>query len=109
MKQYIFGEIVLLSFPLVNYSAIKKRPALVIFDAGDDDFLAARITTQISRDKYDYEINNWKESGLLKPSIIRLDKIATLEKSLIIKKLGKLDKSEKKEAKLIFKMICESL
>ena len=85
MKQYNFGDIVLLSFPLTNYNDVKKRPALVFFDLGDDDFLVARITTQISKGKYDYEISNWRESGLLRPSYVRLDKIATLDKSLIFK------------------------
>jgi mRNA interferase MazF len=109
MKKYSFGNIVLLSFPLANYTGNKKRPALVILDTGDDDFLAARITTQLSRGKHDYEISNWKESGLLKPSVIRLDKIATIEKSLIFKKLGNLKEIEILEVKRIFKMICESI
>ena len=109
MKKYEFGEIVLLSFPMANYFDIKKRPALVILDTGDEDFLAARITTLISRGKYDYEIAKWRESGLLRPSVIRLDKIATLEKSLVLKKLGALDKTENIEAKKIIRMICESI
>ena len=104
-----FRWFVLLSFPFTNYNENKKRPALVIFDSGDDDLLVARITTQISRDKFDYEISNWENSGLLRPSVIRLDKIATIEKSLILKTLGNLNDSEKSEAKKIFKIICESI
>jgi len=109
VKEYNFGDIILLSFPLADYTENKKRPALVIFDPGDDDLLVARITTKMSKNEYDYEISGWKKSGLLRPSVIRLDKIATIEKSLIFKNLGKLSNSEKPAAKKIFKNICENI
>ena len=37
MNQYKFGDVVLLSFPLTNYNDVKKRPAMVFFDSGDDE------------------------------------------------------------------------
>jgi len=35
-------------------------------------------------------INEWSQAGLLKPSIVRLDKIITAERSVFLKKLGVL-------------------
>jgi len=41
MMIYSFGEIVLISFPYLDTT--KQRPALVILDTGDDDFILAPI------------------------------------------------------------------
>jgi len=101
------GILFFLHFPFTNQAEIKKRPALVILDSEDDDLIVARITSQITREKFEYEIISWKNSGLLLPSVIKLNKIATIEKSLILKKLRKLNNSEMLEAKKNFKMICE--
>ena len=37
MRNYQSGEIVLLLFPFADTKEVKKRPALVILDAGDED------------------------------------------------------------------------
>jgi len=42
------GAVVLIHFPFTDGSSAKKRPALVLLDAGDNDLLLARITTQFS-------------------------------------------------------------
>ncbi|MEK7989761.1 MAG: hypothetical protein VSS52_002045 [Thiotrichaceae bacterium] len=44
MMIYSFGEIVLISFPYLDTT--KQRPALVILDTGDDDFILAPIASQ---------------------------------------------------------------
>jgi mRNA interferase MazF len=35
-------------------------------------------------------INEWSQAGLLKPSIVRLDKLITAERSVFLRKLGVL-------------------
>ncbi len=87
MIKYKFGDIVLLSFPFTGLQSVKKRPALILFDTGDNDAVVCRITSQIFDSIYDIEINDWQFSGLLSPSCIRLHKIATIEKYLIDRKL----------------------
>jgi mRNA interferase MazF len=57
-------------------------------DTGDNDLIVCRITRRIYTTAYDVNVSNWKSSGLLLPSIIRVHKIATLDKILIDKKLG---------------------
>ena len=52
MQNYRFGEIVLLKFPFVELQEAKRRPALVLLDAGDADILAARITSQDVNTEY---------------------------------------------------------
>jgi mRNA interferase MazF len=57
------------------------------------------ITSQIDGLKLKGDIlpRDWKQSGLLHPSIIRLTKIATLDSELIEKKLGTLSAGDSKE------------
>ena len=71
--------------------AKEKRPAFVLLDTNDGDVILCRITSQASETKYDINISNWKNYGLLLPSCIRIHKIATMDKELIERKLGKLD------------------
>ena len=94
MATYSPGEIVLLEFPLADASATRRRPAIVLLDTGDSDFVAARVTSQSARDSFDVELNDWRESGLLLPSVVRVHKVATLEKQLVERKLGILSNSD---------------
>lgn len=88
MKIYDPSEIVLLTFPFSNPLERKRRPALVLFDANDDDLIVARITSQITKTEFDVEILEWQKAGLLVPSVARIHKLATLEKNLVERKLG---------------------
>ncbi len=94
MTTYSFGDVILIEFPHTNLQTISKRPAIILYDSGDKDVLAARITTQEHKTKTDHKIIKWKECGLLTESYIRLGKQATIEKRYIIRKLGALDHSE---------------
>ncbi len=84
------GEIILVQFPKTDNDSSIKRPAVVLLDTGDEDVVLARITTHPVRGKGDLAVEDWKECGLLAESTIRLSKIATLSKTLINRKLGKL-------------------
>ncbi len=87
-------DIVLVPFPFTDLSNSKKRPGLVIspdkYNKGSD-ILILFITSKIDREKNlgDYLIEEWEESGLPKPSMIRM-KFATIDKSIVIKKIGML-------------------
>lgn len=87
---YQFGEIVLLAFPFTDSAAVKKRPALVLLDTGDGDVLVARLTTQSFPSLYEIALTDWNTAGLLAPSFAKINKLATLETSLVERKLGKL-------------------
>lgn len=88
MRNYNLGDIIFLSFPFVDTAEVKRRPALVLLDTGDDDIIVARITSQMFQTLFDVEIIEWHQAGLLVPSVVRLHKIATLKKQLIDRKLG---------------------
>jgi len=62
----------------------------VLLDTGDQDAVVARVTSQAIRSAYDVEVREWREAGLMLPSVIRVDKVATLEKRLVERRLGAL-------------------
>lgn len=100
-----FGDIVLLMYPFTNSNSFKKRPALIINDFNDDDIIVCRITSQIYKTQNDIYIEDWESVGLKLPSVIRVHKLATLEKALIERIIGQIDNPTKvKVRELIAKL-----
>ena len=100
-----FGDIVLIGFPHTDLLGVSKRPALVLYDSGDQDVLVARVTTQEYRTDADYKILHWGKGGLLAESYARLGKQATIEKRYIIRQLGTLEAEEIEKLKSILRKI----
>ena len=69
---YQFGEVVLLEYPYTDLVGVKLRPAVVLKDTNDSDFIIVRATSQSRQTEYDIKIEDWQSAGLLKPSIIPL-------------------------------------
>lgn len=100
-------DIVLLPFPFTNLKAKKKRPALIIspkiYNSGPD-ILVMYVTSNLSAPNRDgdYELIEWEQAGLPKPSMTRM-KFATIDKNLVVKKIAALRKVDiiqlKKEIK----------
>ncbi len=90
MTRYEFGEILLIGFPQTGSAVRKKCPALVILDVGDDDVVLAPITSRRRSAAGDCQLAKWSPAGLLRPSWVRLAKIACLEKRGTVRRLGKL-------------------
>jgi mRNA interferase MazF len=94
MTTYNFGDVVLIGFPHTDLQGVSKRPAIVLYDSGDQDVLVARVTTQEYRTEADYKIQEWRKCGLLGESYVRLGKQATIEKRFIIRRLGAIESKE---------------
>jgi mRNA interferase MazF len=89
------SEIVLLPFPFTDLSATKRRPVLVL-KAGNaqGDFLAVQITSQLGyRPAVRLIAEDFELGGLPKESMVRPDKVFTLNKALIVRRVGKLTPS----------------
>ncbi len=88
------GDIVLLPFPFTDLSGSKRRPAVVLY-TDSLDIVVCFISTQLHRkDKFDLELGKSKLNGLKKVSILKLAKIATIDKKLVLGKLGELTTDE---------------
>ena len=84
------GEVVLIRIDFHQTSGGKLRPALVLLDSGDDDFVAAPITSRLRTSDYDVSINKWREAGLNIASTIRVHKLTVLPKNEVVRRLGEL-------------------
>jgi mRNA interferase MazF len=97
------GDIVLTAFPYAGGAQSKVRPALVLLDMGDADLLVARVTTQPHGTPYDVTLTGWRQAGLRAPSVVRLHKIATLEKTLIVQTLGRIGHGDRPKISAILR------
>ncbi len=72
---------------------------MVLLGTGDNDFVAAPITSQARDSEFDLSIAEWRAAGLNVASSIRIHKLTVLAKSDIVRQLGTL--SEKDRASLV--------
>ena len=88
------GTVVLLPFPFTDFSGNKIRPCLVLYEQkGGEDCIVACISSQKQARLYawDVRVNATSANGLKVDSIIKMDKIATLEKKIVLGELGTLE------------------
>jgi mRNA interferase MazF len=101
MTTYRKWDIVLVRFPFTDLTTAKKRPVLVVspnaYNQLGQDLVVAFITsrTDITARYGDHPIQSWKQSGLPKPSLLRM-KFATIDGAIIEKKIGRLVAAERK-------------
>ncbi|MDC1205284.1 type II toxin-antitoxin system PemK/MazF family toxin [Candidatus Pacebacteria bacterium] len=104
MTPYDQGDIILVPFPFTDLNQVKKRPALVIsksdFNDHREDVIAVGVTSDArylagteKDDEFRLIEENLSNSGLPQPSTVKLSKIVTLKKSLILKKFGTLSRT----------------
>lgn len=99
------GAIVLIPFPFTDLSANKVRPALIISKNRNrnDDIVVVFISSIVKGRIFNTDVKikkdhkNFKKTGLKTDSMIKVDKIATLNKKIIIGELGVLNKQILKE------------
>ena len=106
MTTYRKGDVLLVAFPFVDEGQNKRRPAMVVADTGDQDVLLARVTTQKSRDKFDLVLTDWRAAGLLAASVVRLHKLATINKSLVQRQLGRLADVDRNQVAPLLDALC---
>ena len=101
----IKGDIILIPFPFTDLTGNKLRPAVVLIET-DNDLTVSFITTQLKwRDVNDIELLPSNDNGIKKDSLIRLSKIATVDRSLAIGKLGELQKGQLTELNIKLKKL----
>jgi mRNA interferase MazF len=96
------GKFVLLPFPFTDLTKAKLRPALIIFESTKDvivSFISSKIPDTILDTEILLTVNNkdFQLSGLKVDSVIKLDKIATILKDLIIGEIGEVGNDLRKE------------
>jgi mRNA interferase MazF len=88
------GEILLVSLVFSSQAGNKRRPVVVVYDSVDADLLVAPITSQAARTSFDVTVTQWQRAGLRLPSVVRVDKLATIETTTIVRQLGSMTPSD---------------
>lgn len=88
------GDLVLITFPFTDLSGSKLRPAVVLSE-NNDDITVSFITSQLNwRENTDLFLKPNSQNNLKKESLLRVSKIATLDRDLAKGLLGSLTSDE---------------
>jgi mRNA interferase MazF len=99
------GDIVLVPFPFSDLSGSKFRPSLILIET-EKDVTVAFITTQIQwKEPTDLLLKPTNNNGLKKESLIRLSKLATIDKDIVVGLLGSLSNEEMTELNTNLKIL----
>jgi len=101
---YEKGRIILIPFPFTDLSSSKVRPAVIVsgFLQGDDiivSFISSLKVKGLQKTDLAIKKNDkgFSQTGLKTDSIIKVGKIATLDKKTILGEIGELDSSARKK------------
>lgn len=93
-------DIVLVPIPFTDLSSKERRPVVIIsnneYNERTEDIVVVAMTSNLQQQsEYSFVVTNDDvEAGhLLKPSCIRVDKIYTLSKSIVVKTFGKINQT----------------
>ena len=108
MEGFVDGEVVVLEFPFSNLIKSKRRPVLIIKIPNGDDMIVCQITGKSYEKSVEIPIKkeDFQKGNLKVESYLRIDKIFSVEKSMIKYKIGSL--KQEKFNKIIDK-ICSFL
>ena len=86
------GQVVLVPFPFSDLSRTKMRPAVVLADAGRDDWILCQVTSNPYGDEQAITVSEKDfQSGVLRvTSYARPGKLFTANASLIVESVGEL-------------------
>jgi mRNA interferase MazF len=111
MTNFCKYDVIVVKFPFASSLKYKARPAVVVssdvYNENKRETLLILAISSIADIKLDFELElqNWKESGLLKQSVFK-SSVATIEKDFVITKLGVLSDSDKNRLDKLIKIIC---
>ncbi len=96
MEGFVKGDVVILEFPFSNLIKAKRRPSLIIKVPKGDDLIACQITGNSYEKSVEVPIKkeDFNKGNLKIESYLRLDKIFSVEKTLIKYKIGSLKKEK---------------
>ena len=101
------GAIVLTPFPFTDLSGHKVRPALILVTSKKGEDCIVAFVSSIARKPLAFDViaPMSDSNGLKADSLIRVDKIATLEKKIFVGTIGMLEPKIMKEVDTKFKTL----
>lgn len=108
MGKFVAGDVVVIPFPFTDFSAEKKRPALVIAERDFDDYILCQIT---SRPWHEPAVEiadaDFEQGGLEKPSYARPDRVFTVHESVIDRRAGTISPEKLEEVRAVLRKILQ--
>ncbi|MDP2926319.1 MAG: type II toxin-antitoxin system PemK/MazF family toxin [Nanoarchaeota archaeon] len=92
MEGFVKGDILVIEFPYSDLKNAKRRPVLILKVPKGGDVIVAQITGLSYEKSVEIPLKDedFRHGRLKRDSYVRIDKIASIEKSLIKYKLGSL-------------------
>ena len=103
------GDVLLVPVLFSDGRGYKKRPVVILYDNGDADLLVAPVTSQLARSPRDVPVVNWQQAGLRLPSIVRAEKLATVDKSTVVRKIGHLMPIDWENVKAVLRQVLSDI
>ncbi|MBK3736792.1 type II toxin-antitoxin system PemK/MazF family toxin [Azospirillum brasilense] len=98
-----FGDVLLARFPYTDLTGDKRRPVLVLSANNDgEDIVVCTITSRPHTGPYDIPVAPTADNGLKSLSRVQFDKVATLERSIVAGRLGRLPEVFMNDHKSLF-------
>lgn len=96
MERFVKGDVIVLPFPFTDLSSAKRRPAVILSDLRGDDFIMLQITSKNVKDSYAVSLlsSDFVTGSLKTDSNVRPNKIFTLNRQLILYKIGHLSEEK---------------
>lgn len=90
MGKFIVGDIVIIPFPYTDLSNYKKRPALIIKDLDNQDYLLVMITSKNYDTKHSYKIakEDFINGKLPVESWVRFNRLFEANENIILNKVA---------------------
>lgn len=104
------GDIVLVSFPFTDLSAEKVRPVVVMSVKNDRDVTVSFISSLPVGQPAESDFvlmdthQDFPMTGLKKSSVFKMNKVLTLERSKVLRRLGRISPAVQKELDNKFKI-----
>jgi mRNA interferase MazF len=92
------GDVVLVRFPFLDGTGVKRRPAVVVsstqFHRARQEVILAAVTSNVRRQLLgDHLVKDWKRAGLLFPSVVT-GILRTVKQTMVERRLGALPEGD---------------
>jgi mRNA interferase MazF len=91
------GDIVLVPVPFTDLSSYRRRPVVVVSNAGYQaatlDFVCVAMTSNLKAEPYSFEITtaDLADGVLNRTSRVRVDKVYTLAQGIVVARFGRVN------------------